>query len=95
MKITARIALLRRNLILFLIPSVLGFLLWQLLLSHTIKMAAVLIAAVVLLLAGVFWFYRRKVGKELKPELEEIDQELAELSNHPGADQAVSMPNEF
>jgi integrase len=49
MKITARIALLRRNLTWFLIPSVLGFLLWRIPLSHTVQMTIALIALVVLL----------------------------------------------
>ena len=94
MEITARIALFRGNLTWLLTPSVLGFLLWQLPLSHTVVMTMILITHVVLFLAGVFWLYHRKVRKELRPMFEEIDLELAELRNHPRRHQARSMPNE-
>jgi hypothetical protein len=80
-KIAARIALLGRNLTWFLIPSVLGFLLWWMPLLHTIQEAMMLMAMVVFPFVEITRFYRKKVRNELRPMLEKIDQDLVERRN--------------
>jgi hypothetical protein len=80
-KIAARIALLRRNARWFLIPSLLGLLTWQTGLSHSVQMVVALVLIVTLASAGIFWFYRWKLGKELLPLLDDIDRELEYFRN--------------
>ena len=80
-KIIARIALLRRNVRWFFIPSMLGFLAWQAGLSHSAQMVAALVVAAGLASAGTFWFYRWKLRTDLLPILEDIDRELESFRN--------------
>ena len=75
-KIAARIALLRRNVRWFLIPALLGFLAWQAGMAHSAKMVIALVAIATLACAGIFWFYRWKLRKDLLPILDDIDREL-------------------
>jgi uncharacterized membrane protein YqjE len=82
-KITARIALVRRNMIWFFAPSLLGFLLWQAVPAHSIKMVIVIVILAVLVLIGGIWRCRWMLRKDLLPILEEIDQELADLERKP------------
>jgi hypothetical protein len=77
-KISARIALLQNNMTWFLIPAMLGFLLWQVTLSHSIQMKIVLIILAALACVGAFWCGRWQIRRELRPMLEEIDRELDE-----------------
>jgi len=81
-KIAARIALLRRNVRWFFIPSILGLLTWQTGLSHSVQMAVALVVIVTLSSAGIFWFYRWKLRKDLLPILEDIDRELEYFRNN-------------
>jgi len=80
-KIIARIALLRRNVRWFFIPSMLGFLAWQAGLSHSAQMVAALAIIVALVSAGAFLFYRWKLRTDLLPILEDIDRELESFRN--------------
>jgi hypothetical protein len=80
-KIIARIALLRRNVKWFFIPSMSGLLAWQVGLSHSAQMVAALVVAVGLASAGTFWFYRWKLRTDLLPILEDIDRELESFRN--------------
>jgi len=80
-KIAARIALLRRNVKWFFIPSMLGFLAWQAGLSHSAQMVAALAIIVALVSAGAFLFYRWKLRTDLLPILEDIDRELESFRN--------------
>jgi FtsH-binding integral membrane protein len=82
-KISGRIALVRRNRTWFFIPSLLGFLLWQIVLSPSIPMAAVMVILVALVVTGGIWWSRRMLRKDLLPLLEEIDQELRDLGKKP------------
>jgi len=82
-KIAARIALLRRNVKWFLIPALLGFVAWQAGLAHSAKMVIALVVVATLACAGIFWFYRWKLRKDLLPILEDIDRELEYYRNHP------------
>jgi FtsH-binding integral membrane protein len=75
-KIAARIALLRRNVRWFFIPSLLGLLTWQLGLSHSVQMVVALVIIATLVSTGAFWFYRWKLRKDLLPILDDIDREL-------------------
>ena len=75
-KIAARIALLRRNVRWFLIPALLGFVAWQAGLAHSAKMVIALVVVATLACAGIFWFYRWKLRKDLLPILDDIDREL-------------------
>jgi hypothetical protein len=81
-KIEARIALLRRNTRWFFIPSMAGFLMWQMGLSHSLEIAVALVILVALASAGMLWFYRWKLRKDLLPILEEIDRELSSYRDH-------------
>jgi hypothetical protein len=80
-KIIARIALLRRNVKWFFIPSMSGLLAWQGGLSHSAQMVAALAIIVALASAGTFWFYRWKLRTDLLPILEDIDRELESFRN--------------
>ena len=80
-KIAARIALLRRNVKWFLIPALLGFVAWQAGLAHSAKMVIALVVVATLACAGIFWFYRWKLRKDLLPILEDIDRELEYFRN--------------
>ena len=80
-KIIARIALLRRNVKWFFIPSMSGLLAWQVGLSHSAQMVAALAIIVALASAGTFWFYRWKLRTDLLPILEDIDRELESFRN--------------
>jgi len=82
-KIAARIALLRRNVKWFLIPALLGFVAWQAGLAHSAKMVIALVVVATLACAGIFWFYRWKLRKDLLPILEDIDRDLEYYRNHP------------
>jgi hypothetical protein len=82
-KTEARMALLRRNIRWFLIPALLGFLSWQAGQSHSIQMVVAFVLIVILGFAGLFWFYRWKLRKDLLPLLEDIDRELEYLREHP------------
>ena len=82
-KIAARIALLRRNLMWLFIPSMLGFLTWQIALAHSIQMVIALAVIAAIASAGAFWLYRWKLRKDLLPILKEIDRELEYLREHP------------
>jgi hypothetical protein len=81
-KIEARIALLRRNARWFFIPSMVGFLMWQMGLSHSLEIAVALVIFGALASVGMFWAYRWKLRKELFPILEEIDHELSYCREH-------------
>jgi hypothetical protein len=82
-KVCDRIALLRRNAIWLWIPSMSGFLTWQIALSHSIQMAVALVGIAVIASAGAFGLYRWKLRKELLPELEAIDRDLEYAREHP------------
>ena len=77
-KISARIALLRNLMTWFFIPAMLGFLFWQVALSHSIQMKIVLIILAALACVGGFLCYRWQIRRGLLPMLEEIDRELDE-----------------
>jgi hypothetical protein len=81
-KVCDRIALLRRNTRWLWIPGMLGFLTWQIALSHSIQMAVALVVIAVIASAGAFWLYRWKLRKELLPELEAIDRDLEYEREH-------------
>src|SRR5271157_3349012 len=81
-KIAARIALLRRNVRWFFIPSMLGFLAWQGGLSHSVPMVVAFVMIVALVSTGTFWFYRWKLRTDLLPILEDIDRELESFRNN-------------
>jgi hypothetical protein len=75
-KIAARIALLRRNVVWFFIPSMSGLLAWQAGLSPSVPMVVAFVMIVALVSTGTFWFYRWKLRTDLLPILEDIDREL-------------------
>jgi hypothetical protein len=81
-KIEARIALLRRNARWFFIPSMAGFLMWQMGLSHSLEIAVAHVIFVALVSAGMFWSYRWNLRKDLFPILDEIDRELSYCRDH-------------
>jgi hypothetical protein len=81
-KIVARIALLRRNVKWFLIPGMLGLLAWQAGLSHSVQMIIALAVVAAFSFAGIFWFYRWKLRKDLLPVLEDIDRDLEYLRDN-------------
>jgi hypothetical protein len=81
-KIVARIGLLRRNAKWLLIPCLLGFLTWQIALSHSVLMAGALIGIAAIAYAGAFLFYQWKLRKELLPMLNDIDRELEYIRDH-------------
>jgi hypothetical protein len=78
-KIVARIALMRRNTMWLFIPCMLGFLTWQLELSHSHQMVIALLAIAAVASAGMFWLYRWKLRKDLLPMLEDIDRDLEQV----------------
>jgi hypothetical protein len=75
-KVVARIALLRRNAIWLFIPCMLGFLTWQIELSHSVGMVVALVAIAAIAAAGMVWLYRWKLRRDLLSELEAIDRDL-------------------
>jgi hypothetical protein len=81
-KIEARIALLRRNARWCFIPSMAGFLMWQMGLSHSLEIAVALAIFAALASAGMFWSYRWKLRKDLLPIINEIDHELSYFRDH-------------
>jgi len=80
-KIIARIALLRRNVRWFFIPSMSGLLAWQAGLSPSVPMVVAFVMIVALVSTGTFWFYRWKLRTDLLPILEDIDRELESFRN--------------
>ena len=80
-KIIARIALLRRNVRWFFIPSMSGLLAWQAGLSPSVPMVVAFVMIVALVSTGTFWFYRWKLRTDLLPILEDIDRELEYFRN--------------
>ena len=82
-RISARITLVRRNMTWLFPPSLLGFLLWQIGLSHSIRMTVVIVIVVVIAFLGTIWWGRQMLRKDLLPMLKAIDQELADLKRGP------------
>jgi hypothetical protein len=81
-KIEARIALLRRNVIWLLIPSITGFLMWQIALSSSVQWTVAIIIHAAIALIGMFLFYRWKLRRDLLPILEGIDRDLEQVRSH-------------
>lgn len=81
-KIVARIELLRRNVTWLLFPCLLGFLTWQIALSHSLGMAVALVVIAAIAAVVAIWFYRWKMKKELAPMLDDIDRDLEELRDN-------------
>ncbi len=78
-KIVARLALMRRNTMWLSIPCMLGFLTWQIALSHSLNMVIALVAIAAIASAGMFCLYRWKLRKDLLPMLEDIDRDLEQV----------------
>ncbi len=81
-KVCVRIALLRCNMTWLFIPCMLGFLTWQIALSHSIQMVIALVAIAAIASAGSFCLYRWKLQKDLLPELAAIDRDLEYEREH-------------
>jgi hypothetical protein len=81
-KIEARIALLRRNAICLFIPSIAGFLTWQIALSSSVKWIVAIIIIAALASIGAFLFYRWMLRTDLLPMLEGIDRDLEQVRSH-------------
>lgn len=81
-KIEAQIALFRRNVLWLAIPTMAGFLTWQITLSRSVQWTVAIIIHAAIALIGAFWFYRRKLRKDLLPMLEDIDRDLEQVRSH-------------
>jgi hypothetical protein len=81
-KIVARIALMRRNTMWLFIPCMLGFLTWQIELSHSVGMVVALAAIAAIATAGMLWLYRWKLRKDLLPILKDIDRDLEQAKKN-------------
>jgi uncharacterized membrane protein YeiB len=83
-KVYDRIALWRRNTRWLLIPCMAGFLTWQIVLSHSLQMKIALVCIGVIVSAGLYGLYRRKLQKEFLPELEAIERDFEDEQKNGG-----------